>query len=565
MFWRLGRIRRYLAILLVCASTLLWHKYGFWVLGPRVFSSSKTYTVNGFKYATSSYDWSRAPVYHPVEVMRVPPVDAPKDFPKVQARSSSKEKDEVAHERKLAIKAKTVKSWEAYAAHAWGQDELKPLSHGGRRTLCGWSAQIVDGLSTLWVMGLRDEFYKGVREVALIDWARTSCWTVNVFEVNIRYLGGILSAYDLSGEAILLAKAIELGDTLYAAFDTPNRMPVKFLNYGAAYRGRQVAMERMSGASGGTLCLEFTRLSQLTGDPKYYDATERIKKFFYKWQDRTAIPGIWPNRINWRDEVMDAKFFGIGAGMDSMYEYLPKMHIALGGLDAEYEEMTIKALDTIKRRMLFRPMTLNNEDILFAGGAVVDKKKILLVPDVQHLSCHTGGMYALAGKIFSRKDYVDLGARLTRGCVWAYNMFPTKIMPEKTRIVACRRQNGPCKYKKGGLKDLQDPDLPDGFMKMMDARYMLRPEAIESVFYMWRITGDQYWRDVAWDMWEAIVKETETKDAFASIEDVMVPSSKKIDSMEVSYIYLNYCKKDLMLTNLDILDRRNPKVFLPHL
>ena len=49
---------------------------------------------------------------------------------------------------------------------------------------------------------------------------------LNVFETTIRYLGGLLSAYDFNGNKALLSKALELGDMLYAAFDTPNRLPI---------------------------------------------------------------------------------------------------------------------------------------------------------------------------------------------------------------------------------------------------------------------------------------------------------------------------------------------------
>jgi mannosyl-oligosaccharide alpha-1,2-mannosidase len=77
--------------------------------------------------------------------------------------------------------------------------------------------------------------------------------------------------------------------------------------------------------------------------------------------------------------------------------------------------------------------------------------------------------------------------------------------------------------------------LPDGFVRVRNSEYRLRPEAIESVFYMWRITGDEVWRAAAWRMWEAIVKQTETQEAFATISDVNRKGSDKRDKMEVSF------------------------------
>jgi mannosyl-oligosaccharide alpha-1,2-mannosidase len=237
--------------------------------------------------------------------------------------------------------------------------------------------------------------------------------------------------------------------------------------------------------------------------------------------------------INWRDEVMDGRRFSIGAGMDSLYEYLPKMHMLLGGRDADYNEMTTRSLDAIRDHLLFRPMTPGVDegtvDILLAGVAVMRKSnKLELVPDMQHLACFAGGMYGLAGRLLDREDYVDVARRFTNGCVWAYDAFPTGIMPEKAQMVACRDSN--CAYRPIATGE----DVPPGFVRIIDRRYLLRPEAIESVFYMWRITGDQAWRDAAWRMWEAIMKETETEIAFASIEDVTQKEGPMIDSMEVS-------------------------------
>jgi mannosyl-oligosaccharide alpha-1,2-mannosidase len=102
---------------------------------------------------------------------------------------------------------------------------------------------------------------------------------VNVFETTIRYLGGLMSAYDLSGQkySVLLDKATELGEMLYGAFDTPNRMPVTRWNWRKGALGEnQEAEKRCMIAELGSLSMELTRLSQLTGDPKWYDAIARI-------------------------------------------------------------------------------------------------------------------------------------------------------------------------------------------------------------------------------------------------------------------------------------------------
>lgn len=524
--------RRYVALLTFFAFVAFFLWRGFEIIPQK--------TVGRFDYVPSSYDWGKAKVYHPVTDMKKLPQGKPVAFPKVQLRKKSGRPDATTAARKQAVKHAAVKSWEAYKTHAWTKDQLMPLSGKGLETFSGWSAQLVDALDTLWIMGLKEDFYLAVKEVAVIDWAKTKDnKDINLFEVTIRYLGGLIAAYDLSQEPVLRAKAVELGDALYATFDTPNRLPSHWLNYDRAKKGVQQADESMSAAAGGTLCMEFTRLSQITGDSKYYDATERIKQFFYRFQNDTSFPGMWPVTQNYREEKMIESRYTIGGSADSMYEYLVKMDPLLGGLDPQYPEMAVKALDTIKQYLLYRPMTEKDKNILMAGNALMDHGNVQHIPEMQHLTCFAGGMYALAGKLYKRDDFVDVGSRLTAGCVWAYDSFASGIMPEAADLVACKEIDGPCPYDEVLAPLSHDPRLPPGFLSVRSNHYLLRPEAIESVFYMWRITGDQSWRDTAWRMWENLVRETETELAFAIVEDVTVSLGSKGDVMEVSFLFFS--------------------------
>ncbi|KEY73728.1 hypothetical protein S7711_06304 [Stachybotrys chartarum IBT 7711] len=521
---------RFVAILAVLSTTyLVWR--GFY--DPAIAVSFES-EIN---YIPSSYDWSKVKVYHPAGDIKSPPTGAIVAFPRVQAETLVWHRsDEVWQARKNIVKSKFVKSWEAYKTHAWTKDELMPLSGKGKQTFGGWSTQVVDALDTLWIMNLRDDYRMALRHVATIDWSKTGSREIDLFEVTIRYLGGLIGAYELSSDLELLAKSMELGDAIYAAFDTPNRLPARWLDYGKAKRGQQLADVRAPIATVGTLSLELTRLSQLTGDPKYYDAADRVKQFFRQFQNETLIPGLWPQVVNCRNETMDYRVFTLGAGSDSVYEYLPKMHALLGGRDPEYEHMTVQALDALRDNVLFRPMTPSDEDILLAGNAVNRDGKTSLVPEMQHLTCFAGGMYGLAGKLLARHDYVTLGYRLAAGCVWAYDAFETNIMPEISQLVACDSLVGPCKWTGDAVSRGRGPELPDGFVRVREPGYSLRPEAIESVFYMWRITGDEVWRDAAWRMWEGIAQETETELAFASIEDVRQHGSSKTDTMDTFWL-----------------------------
>lgn len=139
---------------------------------------------------------------------------------------------------------------------------------------------------------MRDEFERAVVAIGSINFEKSSLDQVNAFETTIRYLGGFLAAYDLSGDTRLLQKAREVGEMIYVAFDTPNRMPITRWDFNnAAQGGEQEASEWALIAEIGSLCMEFTRLSLLTGEPKWFDATERITDVLITQQNRTKLPG----------------------------------------------------------------------------------------------------------------------------------------------------------------------------------------------------------------------------------------------------------------------------------
>ncbi|KAK1700432.1 family 47 glycosyl hydrolase [Colletotrichum godetiae] len=564
---RPARVPIYLGI----ALTLLF----VWHAGFPAGWSAGTLSYNGIRYRKSSYDWASLKPEYPLEKpLRTPPRGTPVELPRVQydfdgskKQAGKKTSKKLSHDengdrdrekqtesRRAAVVHAFRRSWASYRENAWTWDELTPVSGHGKTTFGGWSASLVDGLDTLWIMGMHDEFRRAVKTVALIDWSNTTETAANMFETTIRHLGGLISAYDLSGEPALLAKAVELGDMLYMGFDTPNRMPPFWFKFSDAKYGTQKVGERESSAAGCSLSMEFTRLSQLTGDAKYYDATERVKEFLVKTQTRSKLPGMWPMYMNYRDEKVEDSSFTIGAQADSLYEYLPKMHALLGGLDSEYGKLTVDSFDVIDKHILFRPILPNNTDILIPGNAFAHGDNVDLTPEMQHLGCFAGGMYGLAGKLLGRESYVTIGEKISRGCAWAYKVFPTGIMPEIMTFHPCNEpDHGACEWdqKTHGSKT----DVPGGVKQVRDSRYMLRPEAIESIFYMYRITGDDEWREVAWDMFQSIRRATETPLAYSSIADVNVQPGQttKTDSMEsfwfaetLKYFYLIFSPPDVI-------------------
>lgn len=175
--------------------------------------------------------WTKLKEHFPVatESLIKLPSGKPKPVPKIQHNFKKESPSEkVDREAKLNIIQNLFKrSWDGYKEHAWLQDELSPVSGKSRNPFAGWGATLVDTLDTLWIMGLKDEFVEAVEAVKGIDFTTTARADIPLFETTIRYLGGFLAAYDMSGKKhqILLDKSLELAELLISAFDTPNRMP----------------------------------------------------------------------------------------------------------------------------------------------------------------------------------------------------------------------------------------------------------------------------------------------------------------------------------------------------
>ena len=499
---------------------------------PSTYASTRQGSLT---FEPSTYNWSSArDFFPPTSPLTRLPTGNPKRLPRVQHQFRRKDNDKITESRRKAVKDVFLRSWDAYKREAWSWDELVPVAGGGKNTFGGWAATMVDGLDTLWIMGLYDDFYDAAQAAVQLDWANTTETSANMFETTIRHLGGMLSAYDLSREPALLHKAKELGDMLYKGFDTPNRLPGFWINFNDARTGKQVAGTHDPSASPASLGLEFTRLAQLTGDNKYYDAIDRVRAFLARTQDQSRLPGMWPTAINFQsEEVLSDDSFTLGALADSLYEYLPKMFILTGGLEPSYEKMYRKAMDVVIRHILFRPMLPDGEDILFPGTAFVHEDRIDLIPEGQHLACFVGGMFLLGGKTFGIEPHVRIGERVTRGCSWGYEAFPTGLLPEIFGLIPCPTL-ARCDWDVERWAREGDRRLKKGFKHARDPRYILRPEAIESVFILYRVTGQEELREIAWTMFQSIVDATQTTTANSAIADVTATgATEKLDSMEV--------------------------------
>lgn len=550
-----------------------------WYSGPGNFNAPRPSEVNHVHYTHGRYDWADIALQYPITAPTPLPTTRKEPYPRIQhefqPESTVRRDGRLARRQK--VKESFVRCWRSYKERAWLKDELTPVSGSSRNTFGGWAATLVDALDTLFIMDMKEEFRDAVKAVATIDFSTSPDEKVNLFETTIRYLGGLLGAYDLSHEKVLLEKAVQLGDMLYHAFDTPNHMPVLHWNLTEAARGgQQLPEENNYVADLGSFSLEFTHLSQVTNDAKWYDLVQRITDLFAQQQYSTKLPGMWPIWVNTRTQMLNkTSIFSLGGTSDSVYEYFPKQDVLLQGALPVYQDLYQGAMSTALRHLIFRPMTPKGEDILITGIVRVEDGVTgpELNPRGEHLSCYAGGMFAIGGRIFDVPEHVELGRKLTNGCLWAYRAMPSGIMPEIFYMVPCPDLK-PCPWNwshwtnairehrrpDGGADESDDHDdddpisrLQPGFTAIGDGRYRLRPEAIESLFILYRVTGDRTFQDAAWDMFRAVDRLTRTEYANAELHDVTVPSPAHSDHMEsfwlaetLKYFYLIFSEPSLL-------------------
>ncbi|CAG7922555.1 unnamed protein product [Penicillium olsonii] len=536
---------------------------------------------NGFPPKQSV--WRDLPLRYPVTDMHKVPVKS-RTFPRIQtaAQESPYLRTEVQRKRQSAVKEAFQRCWRSYRSLAWGADGLTPISGLPTNDRGGWGARLLDSLDTLWIMEMYEEFEEAVTAIMEINFDVTSSPEVNTHDLNIRLLGGLLAAYDLSDDPRLMVKCVELGDMLYTAFDTPNRMPIIHWNlHKASRREEQLAEENVLAAELGSFALEFTRLSQITGDPKYFDAAQRVMDAFDLRQRSTKLPGLWPAYMNAREQLLEGDEYTLGAAGNSFYKTLPQAYALTGGQmpinRRMYESLTLATAG----HNLFRPMNPDEEDLLLLGTVRVfmtqnGKSRTHLQSQVHYQSCFAGGLFALGGALFNIPAHKKIAHKLVDGCIWAHKTMTHGIMPKVFDAVPCASQVH-CPWnewhwkqeawkKANSLKPelasdfnidtfIKDHHLPKGFIDIPNTVSELRPELIESIFVLYRITGREDLLDEAWRIFQSFNNASATNYGNAAIVDVTFEGgtpilSDSVDTFWMSetlrYFYLMFGPCDLV-------------------
>ena len=398
------------------------------------------------------------------------------------------------------VKTEFLHAWRNYERYAWGHDALRPLS----KTPRDWYEHSllmtpVDALDTLILMKLDADADKA-KALIINDLSFDHDMYVKNFEVTIRLLGGLLSAYQLTGDQRLLRLAEDLGTRLLPVFNSPTGLPYAYVNL---HTGK-VRDPITNPAETGTLLMEFGTLSKLTGKPVFFDKAKRALVETYR---RRSPLGLVGQSINVETGAWIDRDSHISGGIDSYYEYLWKCWLLFGDQDCH--------------------------DMWQASTAPINK----------YLADDAGT------ELWYGHADMQTGTRTltTYGALDAF--FPGLLALSGDLERARRLQSS--SFKMWNLHGIEPETLDYHTMRVIDGAYHLRPEIVESTYYLYHFTGDQRYRRMGERLFNNFVKYCRTDAGYAALADVVTKQQK--DEMEsfvlaetFKYFYLLFASPDTL-------------------
>ncbi|KAH9027042.1 glycoside hydrolase family 47 protein [Lactarius hengduanensis] len=439
-------------------------------------------------------------------------------------------------------------SYSTYHAYAFGHDEVAPSSKKPLDPRNGWGATIVDAMSTMastlprpynmpipftfqscvLTRALQTQFNEALDFVQGIDFSKSNTSdTVSVFESTIRYLGGLLSAYELNGQGdkFLVDKAKQLADKLSVAWVQENKIPYNTVDFNTSSPIKEIS----SIAVAGTLTLEWARLSNYTGDAKYRKLAEGAALAIAN--NPAPLPGLPAQGI---DPSTGQPTWG--GGSDSYFEYLIKYAYLSNTNNTAFANAWLTAVDS-SIRYLKKTSPIGNHvylaDIDDNGSVRLGRRFSKIYQD------------GAGGKLLNNQTIVDLALELNDGCWNTYAGDATGIGPE-----AFAYTTSGCSIlgTANGVPTNQQQFYCQHGYYITSSGYIQRPEVLESNFYAWRVTGDRKYLDRA----RSAVKNFNTylnisTGGFAGIKDVNNQHTAKDDETQsfwfaevLKYLYLTF-------------------------
>jgi ER degradation enhancer, mannosidase alpha-like 2 len=395
------------------------------------------------------------------------------------------------------VRAEYLHAWQGYRTYAWGHDALMPLSKQPHDWY-GVSLHMseIDGLDTMILMGLDKEAAEARQDIDKHLSFNQDIYVKN-FEITIRCLGGLLSEYEATNDPQLLKLATDLGNRLLPAFHSPTGMPYEFVNLrtgkvrGAVTNPAEVA-----------LLPEFGTLSRLTGNPLYYNNAKRAMTELWRRRSSLDLVGLGINveTGEWTDSTSS-----ISGGIDSFDEYLLKSWLLFG--DRDCLEMWRKSIVGINKYL-------------------AEQTRL--------------------GLWYGQAD-MRTGARTTHeyGALDAFFPALLALSGDLPRAEALQRSS----FQMWTLYGIEPDTLDYIRLATPDPGYPLRPEIIESTYYLHHLTGDPIYLHMGQDYLDSLIRWCRTPVAYAALTDVRTKQQK--DEMEsfffaetLKYLYLLYAPRD---------------------
>lgn len=368
------------------------------------------------------------------------------------------------------VRAETLSSWQAYERLAWGHDELRPVS----KTPRDWYGEPllmtpVDALDTLLMMGLNDEAARA-KALILDKLSFDRDISVQNFEVTIRLLGGLLSAYQMTGDDRLLGLADDLGTRLLPVFDSPTGMPYRFVNL----RTGKTGGAKSNPAEIGTLILEFGTLSKLTHKPVYFDKAKNALVQLYKRRSNIGLLGeeIDVDTGQWVNPTSH-----VGGGIDSYYEYVLKCARLFD--DQDCRAMWLDGVHSVNKYLADE--TSNG---LWYGEAGMTTGK--------RTATRFGALHAFLPAVLALGGDVRRAEKLEASC-----------------------------FKMWQLHGIEPEVFDYSTMTVVHAGYPLRPEIVESAYYLYRFTKNEKYLRMGKTFFDALVAHCRTDNGYTTLKSVV--------------------------------------------
>jgi mannosidase alpha-like ER degradation enhancer 2 len=390
------------------------------------------------------------------------------------------------------VRSEFLHAWNGYKKFAWGHDDLRPLS----KSYHDWYEQPllmtpVDALDTMIIMGLKDEA-ASTREYIVKNLSFDKEIDVQNFEITIRLLGALLSNYQLTGDKRLLVLAEDLGNRLLPVFDSPTGLPYRFVNL----KTGKVRGAETNPAEAGTLLIEFGTLGKLTHRPIFYDKAKRALVEIYRRRSSIGLVGTWINVETGKWTNTDSHISG---AIDSYYEYLLKCWLLFG--DEDCHRMWLDSIAAINQ-YLAQPVV---DGLMYASGAQVKEPELWYC----HADMNTGKRTATI--------YGALDA-----------FFPAVLALSGDLNRAERLQAS--SFKMWSLYGIEPEELDYNSMQVVSPGYPLRPEIVESTYYLYYFTRDPKYPCMGQTMFDDFVKYCRTDAGYAALKSVI--TREKSDSMQ---------------------------------